>query len=278
VTHRQLIDAGMSMSAIRHARRKRRLFLKYPGVYAVGRRDLTREGRWMAAVLACGDGAALSHVPAGLLWKILERGDERPHVTVPRHRTGPAGVLTHQARVATEKRLRIPVTCLIQTLIDLAGDLEPDALKAAVREAVRIHALDVRTLNAAVAEPRTDWRKARLRTVCDLWVPNIELTQSELEARFYELVARHGLPLPELQRPFGRYRSDFIWPAARLVVETDGRDHLTPAARQADAARDRAFAAAGYVVLRFMWADVVNRPAEVIRDVSRWFGCGSARS
>jgi very-short-patch-repair endonuclease len=268
VAYRQLRAAGMSHEAIRHAVRTRRLFVVYRGVYAVGRRELTREGRWMAAVLACGNGALLSHRPAGLAWLVLERGDERPHVTVPGRRRGPAGVRVHQVdglRPAT--RLRIPVTSLTDTLVDLAGDLDPHALKAAVRQAVRVHALDLRDLRDEVAEPASSWKKARLRRLCDLWVPNVELTQSELEARFFELCARGHLRMPAVQRPFGPYRSDFVWEDVKLVVETDGRDHDTAVSRLDDRVRDRALVAAGYTVLRFTWTEIVNRPAQVLREL-----------
>jgi very-short-patch-repair endonuclease len=243
------------------------LHVIHRGVYAVGRRDLAREGWWMAAVLACNGGALLGCTPAGLLWKVLERGNEVPHVWVPRHRTGPRGVRVHEGTRTPAKRHGIPVTSLTDTLIDLAADLDPHSLKAAVRRAVAERNLDLRTLRDAAKAPAFDARKARVRKVCDLWIPRVEVTQSELEARFYELMAAAALPLPDLQRPFGRYRSDFVWEAARLVVETDGRQHLTIAARQADAERDRAFAAAGFTVLRYVWADVVNRPRAVQREV-----------
>lgn len=270
VARSQLLELGLSADAIRHRVAAQRLFVVHRGVYAVGRLGLTRDGRWMAAVLACGPSAALSHVPAGLLWRILERGDERPHVSVPSgsHRTGPPGVVVHRAdRLRPVTRSGMAVTGLSDTIVDLAGDVEQRTLKAVVRQAVRAHRLDLRLLQEQVSLPLSDWRKARVRNVLGLWLPNVELTQSEMEARFYELIAAARLPLPELQRPFGPYRSDFVWPAAKLVVETDGRDHDSPVARQEDAARDRALAAAGFVVLRFRWADVVNRPAEVVREV-----------
>jgi len=149
----------------------------------------------------------------------------------------------------------------------LAGVLEERGLRGAIRRGVQEHDLDLRILQAPTALPLSDWRTARVRTQLELWLPNEELTQSELDARFYELIA--GLPLPQLQRPFGRWRSDFVWERQKLVVETDGRYHLTPVQRQTDAERDRALMAAGYRVLRFMWADVVNRPAMVPAEVGR---------
>src|SRR5690349_17849998 len=94
VSLRDLLDRDLSREAIRHAALSGRLHRVHDGVFAVGRPDLTREGYWMAAALAVGDDAAVSRVPAGLLWEVLKRGDERPHVTIEgsTHRTGPIGV------------------------------------------------------------------------------------------------------------------------------------------------------------------------------------------
>src|SRR3954447_16818938 len=171
---------GLSRDEIRWAADAGPLHRIYDGVFAVGRPDLTREGRWMAAVLAVGEDAVVSRIPAGLLWEIVKRGDERPHVTIlgTTHRTGPAGVRVHRTRdLDVDKRQRIPVTSLMQTITDLAGDLTQPALKAAIREGLRRHPLDLGVLRTHVEHPRTDHRRARVRKVLDLWVPGVELTQ-----------------------------------------------------------------------------------------------------
>jgi very-short-patch-repair endonuclease len=104
----------------------------------------------------------------------------------------------------------------------------------------------------------------------DAWVPGIGLTETELEARFMELCARHRLPLPEPQVRHGRLRPDFVWSDLMLIVEVDGYEaHRGRIAFQEDRVRDRALQADGYVVLRSTWAEVVGRPAQVAAELRR---------
>ena len=266
--------AGLTREAVRHAVRSGRLYVVHPGVYAVGRPRLSREGPWMAAVLACGPAAMLSMTPAGLHWEVLERGDERPHVSVPSQagRTAPRGVVLHRAATLTPAdravRRGIPVTSLERTLIDLARTTDPRTIKAAVRQAERRHRLDLATLRARVAEPRTSIGHARLFALLSAYVPASGLTDSELETAFLGLCARHRLPRPDTTARIGPYRPDFLWPAERLVVETDGREtHDTDVAFLEDRIRDRAMRALGYEVLRFTWAEVMLRPGAVAAEV-----------
>jgi very-short-patch-repair endonuclease len=274
VDHATLRATGFTNSAIRHAVRAGVLHPRHRGVYAVGRPELSREGRWRAAVLACGPTALLSHAPAALLWQLLERGDERAHVSVPSQngRVAPLGVTLHRAAtlrahdVAT--RRGIPVTTVERTLVDLARTGERRALRAAVRQAERMHRLDLAALRDRVATPRTDVGHARLFGLLSAYVTSSGLTDSELEARFVELCARHRLAAPERQVPIGSYRVDFLWREAGLVVETDGRNaHDTDVAFLEDRVRDRALARLGYEVLRFTWAEVTLRPAAVAAEV-----------
>src|SRR3954452_12983495 len=109
IARRQLLALGWSKGDIRRGCDAKRLWPVHRGWYAVGRRDLTREGRWMAAVLACGEHAVLSHTTAGLIWQLLERGDGRPHVTTARHPRGPGGVTTHEALADVDHQRGIPV-------------------------------------------------------------------------------------------------------------------------------------------------------------------------
>jgi very-short-patch-repair endonuclease len=109
---------------------------------------------------------------------------------------------------------------------------------------------------------------ARLFALLSAYVPEAGLTDSELEARFVELCARHRVPRPERQVVIGPYRVDFLWPDARLIVETDGRNaHDSDVAFLEDRVRDRALARLGYEVLRFTWAEVTLRPAAVAAEV-----------
>jgi very-short-patch-repair endonuclease len=274
VTRAQLLDAGVTRSAIEHRARTGVLWRVYPGVYAVGRPALTREGRWLAAVLACGNRAALSHLSAAVLWGIEDRRlPSRPTVSVPTDagRSGPPGVDLHRASSLrpddVTKRNAVPVTTLPRTLTDLAAVLDDQQLKSALRQAERLHRLDLARFRASLGDfPASSHRHARLRHLLDDYVP--ARTDSDLEAAFLELCTKHGVPRPETQVPIGPYRADFLWPHAKLVVETDGRDaHDGFVAFREDRVRDRAMKSAGFEVLRFTASEVRRDGQTIVRDV-----------
>lgn len=273
VSTAELLALGLTKAAIRHRVRCGHLHRVHRGVYAVGRAELTREGRWRAAVLAAGPGAALCDLPAALHWELLERGDERPHVVVRGSggRRRRPGCTVHVspglgARDVVEWR-GVPVTTVARTLVDLARTRDEALLKAAVRGAERRRRIDVGTLRSEVAGRPHDVGAARLARLLRRYAP-VGLSESDLEAAFLELCAVHGLPLPVQQVRRPGMRLDFLWPEARLVVEVDGREtHDTAIAFADDRRRDRALVAAGFTVLRFTWAEVVHEPALVAREV-----------
>jgi very-short-patch-repair endonuclease/predicted transcriptional regulator of viral defense system len=274
VTGAQLRAAGLTHSAIKHRVRTGRLWRVHRDVFAVGRAELTREGRLLAAVHACGDGAALSHLSAAALWAIREPPPRCPQVSVPMRggRRGPRGIELHCAATLqpndVTERSAIPVTTLHRTLIDLAAILDDRQLKSALRQSERVHKLDLAKLRVSVDDrPSTSPAPARLRHLLDDYIP--ARTESELEAAFLELCARHGLRIPETQVAIGPYRADFLWRDRGLVVETDGRDtHDGFVAFRDDRARDRAMKAAGFEVLRFTGSEVLREPRKVARELS----------
>jgi very-short-patch-repair endonuclease len=238
----------------------------------------------MGAVLACGDGAVLSHDSAALLWGIRgvstgnERRRARPpliHVSVPADRSRRLeGIRAHRRREldATERTRHdgIPVTAPVRTLIDLATLLQPPQLEAAVNAADKLDLVDHDDLRQAVEERRGTDGVKRLRRVLDQ--RTFALTDSELERRFLRLVRRARLPAPKTQQPVNGFRVDFYWAELRLVVETDGlRYHRTPGQQAKDRIRDQALVAAGFIVLRFTHAQVVydqQHVVETLRAVS----------
>src|SRR3954447_22476709 len=132
-----LSAAGLSRGEVDGRIRRGQLFVVHRGVYAVGHTALSREGRWMAAVLACGDGAVLSHRRAAVCGCCADREDLVPHVTAP-HRLRPAGVVAHRGRLAPADmtvRNGIPVTSPARTLVDLAQSLSDEDLERVVRQA-----------------------------------------------------------------------------------------------------------------------------------------------
>jgi very-short-patch-repair endonuclease len=265
----------LTADAITHQLRSGRLHRVWPGVYAVGRPTLTREARWLAAVLACGPGAALARLCAGALWEIWERAvPARPQVCVPTGsgRRGPRGIEIHRTaldRAEVTERYGIPVTSLPRTLLDLAGVLDARRLRSTIRQAERVHRLDLRTLRRSVEAPRNSVKHARLRRALDAYVPGAASTEADAEMAFLELCSRRRLPAPECQVPIGHWRADFVWRDVALVVEIDDRQsHDGYVAFQDDRVRDRAMKALGLEVLRFTRREVLSTPAAVGREVA----------
>lgn len=246
------------------------------GVYAVGRPELSPHGRWMAAVLAFGPGAVLSHQSAAELWGVRPRHPSSIEVSVPvasEHRC--PGVRVHRrtglGSVDFTLHEGIPVTNVVLTLIDLACRLDPARLERAVNEADRLDLIDPSALRAALGAYAGRPGVARLRELLDR--RTFRLTDSHLERLFLPLVAQVSLPLPLTRQRLNGFRVDFFWPDLRLVVETDGlRYHRTPAQQARDHARDQAHLAAGFTPLRFTHAQVrfeADHVCSTLRAVAR---------
>jgi very-short-patch-repair endonuclease len=268
----QLLALGLSVDVIRNRVSRGRLHPIWSNVYAVGRPQLTRRGRWMAAVLTCGERAALSHKSAAELWGIAPWALGQIHVSVPpavyRRRRG---IRLHRRATLESWELTdrdaIPVTTAMRTLIDLATYSSAEELEGAVNEADKLGLVDPETLRAEVEERRVDGAP-RLRQLLDR--RTFSLTNSELERRFLRLVRRANLPSPLTQQWINGFRVDFFWPELGLIVETDGlRYHRTATQQSRDRSRDQAHAAAGLIVLRFTHAQVSFEDDRVIAVLRR---------
>jgi hypothetical protein len=270
ITHRQLLRLGLSRSTIARWVREGWLHRVHRGVYAVGHSKLTREGRYMAAVLACGDGAVLSHFSAAVLWEILPERGPRVDVTVPtaggrgKHRL----VIVHRAALTAREVMEmrgIALTKPGRTLVDLADVLPRRTLERALDEAAYLR-LDLEAL-----EPRPGRRGAgRLAAVLARHTVGSTRTRGELEERMLALCRGAGLPAPEVNGDVMGYEIDFVWREARLVVETDGWEaHGTRAAFERDRRRDAALVAAGWRVVRITWQRLEREPAGVARELRR---------
>jgi very-short-patch-repair endonuclease len=261
----QLLELGLSAAAIERRTKNGRLRPVFRGVYAVGRPDLTREGWWMAAVLACGRDAALSHGSAASLWGI---SDGRPviEVCVPnRTRARHSGLHVHRRRFTAGEVTRhrgIPVIAVVPTLIDLATQLSKDALEAAIGEADKRDLTDPERLRHELEAFPGRPGVAALRRTLDR--RTFRLTDSQLERYFLAIVRETDLPMPETRRYPGSARVDFYWPELRLIVETDGlRYHRTPAQQAKDRLRDQRPLAAGLTTLRFTHEQIRYEPEHV---------------
>lgn len=246
------------------------------GVYAVGHRRLRREGFWLAAVLAAGPGALLSHREAAALHGLRPAERTTVDVTVAARRRVP-GVQVHRVeRLQAEDVAAvdgIPVTAVARTLVDLAAVLQPAALRKALEEAERSHRLDAGEIDAALVRARTrngSGYAALRAALSELASMGTTVTRSALEDRFLSLLDAHGLPRPQTNAQTMGVEVDAMWPAARLVVELDGWEHhRTRAAFQRDRDRANALQAAGWTVLRFTHADVTRRPAATARRIAQ---------
>ena len=273
IARRQLLALGYSSEAIRHRISSGRLHPIRRGVYAVGRPSLDEHGRWIAAVLAGGDGAVLSHSSAAALWRI---GDERRseiELSLPSrsHREVP-GLRIHRRPSLyprdTTTRHNIPITTPVQTLIDLALRLDHRGIERAINEADKydlVHPPELRrALDVRAGEPGV----ARLRQILDR--RTFRLTRDELERRFLPLVRKARLPVPLTGQRLNGFEVDFYWPDLGLVVETDGlRYHRTPAEQARDRLRDQAHTAAGLTQLRFTHEQVRYEPDYVRRILAQ---------
>ena len=269
VSRRQLIDAGLGRGAIEHRARIGWLHRVHRGVYAVGHPPLTRQARWMAAVLACGEDAGLSHVCATALWEIRQYTGEWIHVTVPTragrargdrirlHRCGSLiadDITTHRG---------IPVTTVARTLLDVAAMLTPPRLARTVEQTEIRRLFDLAAVERTMARNPKHPGVGRLRRAIELYRPD-ELKRSELEHAFLALCRTQGLPRPLVNHIVEDHEVDFFWPEQRLIVETDGAGtHLTHAAFQSDRARDAEYVALGYRVMRFTELQV-TRPGSTV--------------
>ena len=277
VSWRQLIDAGFGRGAIDHRCRIGWLHRVHRGVFAVGHPPLTREARWMAAVLACGNGAGLSHVCATALWEIRPYTGIYIDVTVPR-RTGRASrdrIRLHRSSIFSADDVTthrgIPVTTIARTLLDVAATLKEPALARTIEQTEIRRLFDLRAVEQTIARHPHHRGVPRLRRALALYRDD-EFSRSELEKDFLALCDANRIPRPLVNHIVEGKEVDFFWPDQRLIVETDGRaTHFTIAAYEGDRARDAYLLALGYrglrfteLQLRFDGATVAERLAAVL--------------
>ena len=268
----QLTALGLDPRAVRRRIATGLLHPVHRGVYAVGHSLLSREGRFMAAVLACGGGAVLSHRSAACLWELRPTSRSRVEVTTPRQ-TGQSrpGIQIHRSRGLAAHHVtitrRIPITTVARTLLDLAEVVDRRALERAVERAETLRLFDLTALHDVLA--RADGRRGAptLRDVLRCHDAGGALTRSELERRFLELCAAADVPPPQVNALVelngSELEADFVWPEHRLVVETDGHEtHGTRQAFERDRHRDQRLTRAGWRVVRFTWRQVVHEPHE----------------
>jgi len=225
LAHDDLLRLGFTAKAVKHRIASGRLHPISTGVYAVGRPELTPKGRWMAAVLVCGDDAMLSHRSAAELWGIGYEERKRIDVTVRRRREIHRAGLKVRMRpklpeASVIRRFGIPVTNPVQTLIDLATELKILQVERAVNEADKLDLVDPETLRKALDAYVGMPGVKTLRTMLDRHT--FRLSDSDLEILFRPLALAAGFPVPLTKHWVLGYEVDFWFPDHGLVVETDG--------------------------------------------------------
>lgn len=270
ITHPQLVGLRLSRSAIARRVSRGALYRVHRGIYAVRHPDLSRHGKWLAAVLALGPGAALSHWSAAALWGLLPVRGPRIDVTVPTSggRARRKLIVVHRLELGPEEvvvREGIPVTTPVRTVIDLADLLTERRLERALDEAAFLD-LD---LTGLAPRPRRRG-SGRLGRVLSSHELGSTWTRSELEEAMLALCRRAELPAPRVNSDVGGREADFHWPSQRLVVETDGwRSHGRPFAFERDRKRDADLVEAGWRVVRITRRRLAAEPDLVAAQLSR---------
>jgi very-short-patch-repair endonuclease/predicted transcriptional regulator of viral defense system len=265
----QLKALGLTASAVRNRVAAGKLQRLHSGVYAVGLAPISIAGTYMAAVLACGPKAALSHRSAADHLGLRPCNRRAVDVTAP-GRTGKErkGIDVHRATSLDERDVKtvrgIPTTTVARTLLDLATTIDKTALERAVEQAEKLRIFDL----AAVADVTTRAANRRsataLNEVIVTYTPEPTFIRSELEKRFLALCRTAGVPMPRTNNVTGAEEIDFTWPDRRLMIEADSlRHHGTRAAFERDRRRDQQLTAAGWRVVRFTWRQIDEAPAEV---------------
>jgi very-short-patch-repair endonuclease len=272
ITGAQLRAAGLGPHAVKYRLAGKRLHLVQRGVYRVGPL-LTRRGQQLAAALACGAGAVLSHRSAAALWRIIPEADAPIEVTsrgANRHRR--PGIRPHRGRLGDDDVAcvdGIPVTSVARTLLDLAGTAPPGELDQALARAERLGLANPAEVESLLARhPKA--RGARVLRALLGVRGGVPLTRSEAEKRFLQLTRKAQLPAPRTNSRVVGHEVDVLWPAERLVVEIDGvAFHSSPASFEQDRSRDAQLAAAGFQVVRVTWRQMVREPEAVIARVAQ---------
>jgi hypothetical protein len=260
MSREQLRAAAVPPATVDYWVRARRLRVVHRGVYALGGAVLRPESHRLAAVLACGPGAVLSHRSAAAHWELLATSQERIDVTAPRSRRGVPGIRLHTSRSLdardTTSHEGIPITTIHRTLLDLAATARKDQLENALAQATHLQLYDQRAIDDVIVRSNGHRGTSVLKEATK---HEPQITKSMWEIRMLALVRGANLPEPRCNEALhapdhGECKPDFYWPADGLIVETDGWEaHRTLAAFRSDRAKDAALTAAGYKVLRFTW-------------------------
>lgn len=231
----------------------------------------------MAAVLALGPRALLSHRAAAALHCLRQSERYAVDVTVPRRARGRRGITVHETRALHPDDCTvvdgIPVTSIPRTLLDLAELLPPTQLRRAYEVTERRRVLDVRAIDELLRRSNGRRGSAALRALLLYDASPAAEARTELELRFLDLVREAGLPAPQVNVLVEGFTVDAHWPSARLVVELQSYAyHSDRETFESDHARFARLKRAGYDVLGLTWRQVTREPARVAATLRHLLG------
>jgi very-short-patch-repair endonuclease len=275
VTRAQMLEGGVSAAAIDARLKAGTLRAVYRGVYLVGP-VVPADMAELAAVLACGPTAVLSHRSAAVRWGLLPgpTRDVPVDVAVRRGRgCRVTGIRSHRLPALRPDEVTehdgMPVTTPSRTILDVAHELGRRDLERVVAGAERLELLDRAELRRLIAVHPRRPGVAALRSLLTDRAP-AALTRSEAEERFLGLVRRAQLPTPETNVPIGIYRVDVLWRRERVVVEVDGfAFHRSRGRFEGDRRRDARLLADGYRVVRVTWEQMEHEPEAMLVRLGR---------
>jgi very-short-patch-repair endonuclease len=272
----QLLATGLTGYAIDNWVKSGRLILKYRGVYRLGHEAVPEFSDELAAVMACGRGAMLSHRSAAYLWRVLPTSPSTGTVSVlvaNRDLRSRPGIRARRTRSLLENEVTrhrgIPVTTPARTILDLAAEEPIRTVERALNEAHVLGLARPSGLIPLIAQhPRHRGAKP-LRTVLQA-ASDHTLTRSEAERRFLDLVRLAKLPPPRVNARVGRFEVDFLWPEQRVIVEVDGfRFHSSRAAFERDRAKWADLSALGYTVIPVTWRQIAGEPHALVARIAQ---------
>lgn len=263
---------GLSRWGVQREEAAGRLHRLHRGVYAVGHRNLTEYGRCLAAALACGPEALLSHRSAAWLWGLWRHGPAPLHVTGPQPRKPRLPIRLHRSAILTPAdraiEANIPVTALPRTLLDCATEFQPAQVQRMLERSEELRLFDLGPIEDLLGRSGRHKGRRPLRRAIGLYAP-VPFTRSGFERQFFEAVLRAGLPRPATNFAEAGFELDVYWPEHRFAVELDTyATHGTNAAFERDRLRDEDLMLAGIEMLRVTDVRFHREPEAVLKRVA----------
>jgi predicted transcriptional regulator of viral defense system len=279
VSTKQLERLSYGKNSVAKAAKVGRLHRVHRGVYVVGQRRLTWEGRCMAAVLAASPSVA-SHLSAGWLWGLLQSRPGTLHVTCRRSRHAERPFVTHTADLASADLARrdgVPVTSLARTILDLAVDSRARTVRRFIRQADDDKNFDLGAMEDLLARTKGHRGQAKVRAALEIYDEAPVFTRSGLERRFLEVMREAGLPVPAMNSFVAGYEIDAWWESEHFGVELDVYEtHGSRLSFEEDRERDDELLLVGIETTRVTGPRLDREPDAVVDSLRRHLARRSA--